>query len=156
VVLALARQRCSAPQSRCTGSARAPNIINSILWLAIGWSAIPQIMQSGPSPYRTSTGLRADRAVARRGELGEGLGVIGYQPGERELASGVHRPGRFVLTFDGHLDGATMVMTGKDHQSDVVRMHRVARGHEGAMVRSKSDERRPAPGDRGKCDSTAY
>ena len=30
-----------------------------------------------------------------------------------------------MLAFDGHLDGATMVMTGKDYQSDVVRINRV-------------------------------
>jgi hypothetical protein len=56
---------------------------------------------------------------------GEGLGVIGYQPGSAIWHREYIDQGRFLLAFDGHLDGATMVMTGKDYQSDVVRMHRM-------------------------------
>lgn len=56
---------------------------------------------------------------------GEGLGVIGYQPGRGTWHREYIDHGGFVLAFDGHVDGAAMVMTGKDYQSDAARMHRV-------------------------------
>ena len=59
------------------------------------------------------------------GNAGEGLGVIGYQPGSQTWHRDFIDDGRFVLALDGQRDGAAMVMTGKDYQSDVVRMHRV-------------------------------
>jgi hypothetical protein len=59
------------------------------------------------------------------GHAGEGLGVIGYQPASRTWHRDFIDHGGLVLAFDGQRDGAAMVMTGKDYQSDVVRMHRV-------------------------------
>ena len=59
------------------------------------------------------------------GNAGEGLGVIGYQPGSQTWHRDYIDHDGFVLAFDGHLDGATMLMTGTDYQSDVARMHRV-------------------------------
>lgn len=59
------------------------------------------------------------------GNSGEGLGVIGYQPASKVWHRDYIDKGGFVQTFDGRLDGATMVLTGKDYQSDVTRMHRV-------------------------------
>jgi hypothetical protein len=58
-------------------------------------------------------------------DSGEGLGAIGYQSGSGTWHREYIDHGGFVLAFDGHLDGATMVMTGKDYQSDAARMHRV-------------------------------
>jgi len=55
----------------------------------------------------------------------EGLGVIGYQPASNTWHRDYLDHRGFVLGFDGHLDATTMVMTGKDYQPDVVRMHRV-------------------------------
>jgi hypothetical protein len=59
------------------------------------------------------------------GNSNEGLGVIGYQPGSKIWHRDFIDHSGFVLAFDGHLDGATMVMTGKDYPSDAARMHRV-------------------------------
>jgi hypothetical protein len=59
------------------------------------------------------------------GNSGEGLGVIGYQPASKTWHRDFIDHTGFVSSIDGHLDGATMVMTGKDYQPDVVRMHRV-------------------------------
>lgn len=59
------------------------------------------------------------------GNSGEGLGVIGYLPGSKTWHRDYIDHGGFVSAIDGHLDGATMVMTGTDYQSDVARMHRV-------------------------------
>jgi hypothetical protein len=59
------------------------------------------------------------------GNAGEGLGVIGYQPERQTWHRDYIDHGGFVLAFEGHLDGATMVMAGTDYQSDVARMHRV-------------------------------
>jgi hypothetical protein len=59
------------------------------------------------------------------GNAGEGLGVIGWQPGSKTWHRDYLDHGGFVLAFDGQRDGAAMVMTGKDYQPDVVRMHRV-------------------------------
>jgi hypothetical protein len=60
------------------------------------------------------------------GNAGEGLGVIGYQPGSNTWHRDYIDHGGFVLAFDGHVDGATMVMTETDYQSGVARMHRLA------------------------------
>jgi hypothetical protein len=55
----------------------------------------------------------------------EGLGVVGYQPARgrwhREYLDGRTS----LLAFDGHGDGATMVMTGTDYPPDGPRLHRV-------------------------------
>jgi len=59
------------------------------------------------------------------GNAGEGLGVIGYQPGSKTWHRDYIDRGGLVLAFDGHLDGARMVMMGTDYQSDVARTHRV-------------------------------
>lgn len=59
------------------------------------------------------------------GSSDEGLGVIGYQPASTTWHRDYLDHGGVVLSFDGRLDGATMVMTGRDYQSDIVRMHRV-------------------------------
>jgi hypothetical protein len=56
---------------------------------------------------------------------GEGLGVIGYQPGSKTWHRDFIDHGGFVLAFDGQRDGARIVMKGKDYQSDVVRVHRM-------------------------------
>jgi hypothetical protein len=56
---------------------------------------------------------------------GEGLGVIGYQPGKKTWHRDYLEPGGVVLAFDGQRDGAAMVMTGKEYRPEVVRMHRV-------------------------------
>jgi hypothetical protein len=56
---------------------------------------------------------------------GEGLGVIGYQPGSSTWHRDYIDPGGFLLESDGRLEGSAMVMTGKDYQPDGVRMHRV-------------------------------
>jgi len=59
------------------------------------------------------------------GPAGEGLGVIGYRPASKTWHRDFIDHGGFVLAFDGRRDGAAMVMTGKEYQPDVVRMHRV-------------------------------
>lgn len=59
------------------------------------------------------------------GNAGEGLGVVGYDPASGSWHRDFIDHGGFVLAFDGQRDGATMVMMGKDYQSDVVRVHRV-------------------------------
>jgi hypothetical protein len=56
---------------------------------------------------------------------GEGLGVIGYQLESKTWHRDYIDPTGFVSSIDGRLDGATMVMTGKDYPPDGVRMHRV-------------------------------
>lgn len=56
---------------------------------------------------------------------GEGQGVIGYQQATRTWHRDFIEHGGVVLSFDGQRDGAAMVMTGKEYQPDVVRMHRV-------------------------------
>lgn len=58
-------------------------------------------------------------------KAGEGLGVIGYQPGKGTWHRDFLDPSGSVVEIDGHVEGATMVMTGKDYPSDRVRMHRV-------------------------------
>ena len=59
------------------------------------------------------------------GNAGEGLGVIGYQPRTKTWHRDYIDHNGLVTAIDGHLDGATMVMTGKDYQPDAVRLHRV-------------------------------
>ena len=59
------------------------------------------------------------------GPAGEGLGVIGYRPASRTWHRDFIDQGRVALSFDGQREGAAMVMTGKEYQPDVVRMHRV-------------------------------
>ena len=59
------------------------------------------------------------------GNAREGLGVIGYQPASKTWHRDFIDHGGFVLAFDGRRDGASMVMTGKEYRTDVVRMHRV-------------------------------
>ena len=59
------------------------------------------------------------------GNAGEGLGVIGYQPGSQTWHRDYIDHCGVVLAFDGHREGATMAMTGKDYQSESVRMNRV-------------------------------
>jgi len=56
------------------------------------------------------------------GNSSEGLG---YQAGSRTWHRDFIDHGGLILAFDGKRDGATMAMTGKDYQSDIVRMHRV-------------------------------
>jgi hypothetical protein len=56
---------------------------------------------------------------------GEGLGVIGYQPGSRTWHRDFIDHGGSVLAFDGHMEGTTMVMMGKQYSSDGVRLNRV-------------------------------
>lgn len=60
------------------------------------------------------------------GHAREGLGVIGYQPASRTWHRDFIDHGGFVLAFDGQRDGAAMVLTGKEYQPDVIRMHRVS------------------------------
>jgi hypothetical protein len=60
------------------------------------------------------------------GSAGESLGVIGYQPDRRRWRRDFLDPGGVALTLEGRMDGAAMVMTGKDYRADGVRMHRVA------------------------------
>jgi hypothetical protein len=55
----------------------------------------------------------------------EGLGVVGYQPASKTWHRDFIDKSGFVLAIEGQMDGAAMVMTGKDYQSDVTRMHRV-------------------------------
>jgi len=59
------------------------------------------------------------------GNAGEGLGVVGYQPATKTWHRDFLDHGGVVLGFDGHLDGARMVMTGKDYPPDGARLHRV-------------------------------
>ena len=59
------------------------------------------------------------------GKSREGLGVVGYQPATKTWHRDFIDDSGFVLAFDGQFDGAAMVMTGKDYQSDVTRMHRL-------------------------------
>jgi len=56
---------------------------------------------------------------------GEGLGVIGYQPGSKTWHRDYIDPSGFVLEIDGQMEGTAMVMMGKDYPVDGVRMHRV-------------------------------
>ena len=56
----------------------------------------------------------------------EGLGVIGYRPENGVWHHDLMIHVGFVLSLDGRLDGASMVMTGKDYPGrGVTRMHRV-------------------------------
>jgi hypothetical protein len=60
------------------------------------------------------------------GSVGESLGVIGYQPEQRRWHRDFLDPGGVVLSLEGRMDGAAMVMTGKDYPADGPRMHRLA------------------------------
>lgn len=56
----------------------------------------------------------------------EGLGVIGYRPENGAWHQDLMIHVGFVLSLDGGMDGASMVMTGKDYPGrGVTRMHRV-------------------------------
>lgn len=59
------------------------------------------------------------------GNSGESLGVVGYQPASKTWHRDFIDDNGFLLAIEGQMDGAAMVMTGKDYQSDVTRMHRV-------------------------------
>lgn len=56
---------------------------------------------------------------------GESLGVIGYQPASRTWHRDYIDNRRVVLSMEGQMEGAAMVMTGKDYQTDITRLHRV-------------------------------
>jgi hypothetical protein len=69
------------------------------------------------------------------GSAGESLGVIGYRPDSRRWHRDFLDAGGVVLTLEGEMAGAAMVMTGKDYPAEGVRMHRVAwaPGKDGAI-----------------------
>jgi hypothetical protein len=56
---------------------------------------------------------------------GEALGIIGYRAGSRTWHRDYLDQSGAVLSLDGRLDGATMVLTGRAYEPDGVRMHRV-------------------------------
>ena len=56
---------------------------------------------------------------------GEGLGVAGYEPARGTWHRDFIDHDGFVLAVDGQLEGAAMVMTGKDYTPDGARLHRV-------------------------------
>jgi hypothetical protein len=60
------------------------------------------------------------------GSAGESLGVIGYLPASRRWHRDFLDPGGVVLSIEGRMEGAAMVMTGKDYPAEGVRMHRVS------------------------------
>ena len=55
----------------------------------------------------------------------EGLGVIGYRPASKDLASGLHRPLRARAGFRGPAGRRGHGDDGEGYQPDAVRMHRV-------------------------------
>ena len=67
---------------------------------------------------------------------GEGLGVAGYDPARGAWHRDFIDQNGFVLAIDGQLEGAVMVMTGKDYPPDGPRLHRVTwtRRSDGSLV----------------------
>jgi hypothetical protein len=60
------------------------------------------------------------------GRAGQSLGVIGYQPDRKRWRRDFLDADGTAVTLEGGLEGAAMVMTGKDYPADGVRLHRVA------------------------------
>ena len=67
---------------------------------------------------------------------GEGLGVAGYDAARGTWHRDFIDQNGFVLAIDGQLEGAVMVMTGKDYSPDGARLHRVTwtRRSDGSVV----------------------
>jgi len=59
------------------------------------------------------------------GSAGESLGIIGYEPDRGRWRREFLDPSGVTLMLEGRLNGAAMVMTGKEYPADGVQMHRV-------------------------------
>lgn len=108
-------QSCSTPQHRQFDFVVGNWLVRDSSGHAIGTVTVSK-------EYGRCVLLERWRGAAKSGE---GLGVIGYQPEKKIWHREYLDHGGFVLAFDGERDGEAMVMTGKEYQPDVVRMHRV-------------------------------